>query len=842
MRRNAYGNRPKAITRRSFLASTAAVGALAATASLGCTSTQPQDQDPVEAEGQTQPAAQAPAPAPAAIEQTFINTCRGNCGGSCALKGLVRDGKLVSTMPIELPKEYEGFHQGCVKGLGNPLRVYGTHRITHPLLQTGERGSDQWEKVSWDEALSLVAEKFQAAFDANGPQSVALWTGAGDASGYLSGVPFNIANWAPGFYNGVGVSRFAQKTGVTMLGNGGDQAGMYMLFNVLSTPKHSSEDYRNAKTIVLWGSNPAEASLTKSNWYWICKARENGAKLIVVDPLYTSAAGHADSWLPIRVGTDAALMNAVSNYLIDNGLASMDYLKMHSVAPLLTKEDGAYLRLSDIGGAEAGTSEDVPLVWDETSQDAVAHSASAAPALSAPSEVEGFAVRTVYDLTRESIAECTVEFAAEECGLSVQAIVDFANALVENHPTFLSVDWGIEHTYNAFSLYYASAFLASVVGDANTPGGGYSAPNSSASTLFKGPASTNPAALAVEGALPTTVITGDYLVEILSTGTWAGQPYPITCLYIQAHNPLDNGNDPLGMVEAWKQLDFVVCAEQFMTTTAHYSDLVLPVTMSWETEEFNGTYMRQKAIEPTGEARSDFDIWCGIAKAMGLDDLYDKTAEEYLRELLDTPENREAGTDYDAYHEQGLIIGEYVYGETAGIEYNPLGRTQFYVEQFIPRDIQGLEFGPEDRMPAYRKAAEAYPDNPAREQYPLFGFSNHNNYHGQSMHAHSLWLDEYRTCKGDPYCLIHTSAAKERGIVTGDLVRAYNDHGSVVLRAVVTEGIQPESVNFPHGFFWDEFVEGFAQSLTAHVPDPQTCNANFNDFICQVEKYQGGAE
>ena len=841
MKENGNGQ-PRALTRRSFLASTlATAGAMAAASATGCTTIAPQQSTRTEAEASNSASNDVARTQPV-DEQVFINTCRGNCGGSCALQGLVRDGKLVSTMPIELPKEYEGMHQGCVKGLGNPLRVYGAHRLTHPLLQTGERGSDQWEKIGWDEAFSLIAEKFQAAMGENGPQSIALWTGSGDAAGYLSGVPFNIANWAPSFGNGVGVSRFAQKTGVTLLGNGGDQAGMYMLFFMLSTPKHSSEDYRNAKTIVLWGSNPAEASLTKSNWYWICKARENGAKLIVVDPLYTSAAGHADSWLPIRVGTDAALMAAVSNYLIDNDLADIDYLKTKSVAPLLTKEDGSYLRLSDLGRAEAGSEEDVPTVWDETSQEAVAHTSAADPALSAPAEVEGIAVRTVYDLTRESIAECTVEFAARECGLTEEQIKDLAHALVENHPTFLSVDWGIEHTYNSFSLYYASSLLASVIGDANTPGGGYSAPNRSASTLFKAPAATNPMGVTVDDPQPTTVITGDYLPDILESGQWAGNPYPISCLYIQAHNPLDNGNDPLGMVEAWRKLDFVVCAEQFMTTTAHYSDLVLPVTMSWEAEDFNGVFMRQKAIEPLGEARSDFDIWCGIAKAMGMEDLYDKTAEEYLRELLDTPENEAAGTDYDAYHDKGLIIGDYVYAETAGGEYNPLGRTQFYLEQFTPRDLQGISFDFKDRLPAYHKAAESYPDNPAREQYPLFGFSNHDNYHGQSMHAHSAWLDEFRTCEGEPFCRIHTNAAAERGIQTGDLVQAYNDHGSVVLRAVVTDGIQPESVNFPHGFFWDEFREGFAQSLTAHVPDPQTCNANFNDFICQVEKYQGGAE
>ncbi|MEG0322583.1 MAG: molybdopterin dinucleotide binding domain-containing protein, partial [Raoultibacter sp.] len=142
----------------------------------------------------------------------------------------------------------------------------------------------------------------------------------------------------------------------------------------------------------------------------------------------------------------------------------------------------------------------------------------------------------------------------------------------------------------------------------------------------------------------------------------------------------------------------------------------------------------------------------------------------------------------------------------------------------------------EDRLPCYKKSLEAYPDNPDREKYPLYGFSNHDLYHGQTLWAHNEWLDAFRTIDGKPFCRIHEDTAAERGIKTGDTVRIFNDHGTCVLKALVTKGIQKESVWVPHGFVWDEFEEGFAQSLTAYCPDPVTSNANFNDWICQVEK------
>lgn len=822
------------ITRRSFLTTTAlAAGAMATASMAGCSSVST-DESPETLSGTGQEAV-------APEEETFINACRGNCGGTCALRGTVREGKLVSVKPQELPRDYEGLEQGCVKGMASLARIYGEHRVTHPMKQTGGRGSGQWEQISWDEAIQLVAEKFTAAIEECGPKSLGIWSGAGNGSGYLNAAPVQIAHWMPTLSPGVGLTRFLKKTGATYFAGGGDVAGLYMIFYNLAIPKNSAEDFQNSKTIIAWGSNPADANLNRNAWHWLCKGRENGAKLITIDPLHTATAAHSDQWIPIRVGTDGALMCTLINYLVENDLADTEYLKTKSVAPLLTKSDGAYARLSDLGEAEVGSDEDVPLVWDDASQSLVAHDRAADPALSGARELNGETLRTTYDLALESIAPFTVEYAAQECGIDAETIVELAKQCVQDKATYFCVDWGIEHTYNCFRLYYCLALLASVCGCVGVPGGGYSAPNMNVTNAFTKPVTTDPAGCEIDNPADVTVLGGDWIVEIMNSGQWAGQDYPLKCLYIQSHNPLDNGCDPLQMVKAWENIDFVCVAEQFMTTTAHYCDLVLPVTMSWEQEDFNGTFMCQKAIEPAGECLSDFEIWTRIAKAMGYADLYEKTAEEYLREYLDTPENLEAGLGYDTYHEKGVIVGDYVYGEKCAEEYNPLGRTQFYVEQFVCVDPQGLEIPAMDRLPSYTKAAESFHDNPDREKYPLFGFSNHDVYHGQSLHAHNKWLDEFRMYEGSPYCRIHPEAAEARGIKTGDTVRCFNDHGYVVLKAVVTPGIQKESVWFPHGFFWDEFEDGFAQSLTGHHPDPQTCNANFNDFICEVEKYEGGA-
>ncbi|MDR1015494.1 MAG: molybdopterin-dependent oxidoreductase [Coriobacteriales bacterium] len=740
-------------------------------------------------------------------------------------------------------------HQnGCVKGHSNPLRLYATNRVLYPMRQTGERGSDNWEQVSWDEALSLVAEKFQAAIDEYGPESIGVWIGGGNSGGYITGAGTSAtygANSQPRVLTaGIAQERFVQTVGCTILTMSFDVAQLFFQFSVLQAPFNSIEDFQNSKTILLWGANPTDAQ--RAHWPFICKAKENGARLITIDPQYTNAAAHSDTWVPIRVGSDAAMALAMCNYIIDNDLVDYDYMRNKSVGPLLIKEDGRYLRLSDLGmdleeGSAGSDGEPTHLdsiaVYDEKTQTFGSSRTVADPALTGSFDADGTSVRTVYDLVLENLMPFTVEWAAEECGVPAAQIEEIAQVYATNKPALLSNNWGIEHTWNSWRVYLAFPLLASLTGNFGVPGSGYSSGfSSAASKLTKAPITNDWSDRTIADAKTNKVITGEYLYEIMETGTWAGEDFTIRCLYTLASNPLHSSLGATYLREAISKVDFVVVADPFMTDTAKWADLVLPVALSWESEDFIGTYMMQKAVEPAGECQTDFEIFKGIAEHMGYDDLYTKSAEEYLRAILDTPENIEAGVAYDDYKEKGIIFGEFEYAESVLPEFNPTGRTQFYLEEFEPRDDYGQEVRPIDRIPYYEHAYEAYQSNPLRERYPLFGLSYHDNYHAQGMFTHNPLLDEFRGYEGKPYMRIHEDAAAERGIRTGDAVRVFNDHGSCTLTAVVTKGIQAETVLMPHGWQEDEFIEGHPQQLTAMCLDPITSNDNFNDWLCQVEK------
>jgi molybdopterin-containing oxidoreductase family molybdopterin binding subunit len=144
-----------------------------------------------------------------------------------------------------------------------------------------------------------------------------------------------------------------------------------------------------------------------------------------------------------------------------------------------------------------------------------------------------------------------------------------------------------------------------------------------------------------------------------------------------------------------------------------------------------------------------------------------------------------------------------------------------------------------DRLPYYEHAYEAYADNPLREKYPLFGISYHDNYTGQTMHANVPWLNELRGLdgKGEPYTIIHETAAAERGIATGDTIRVFNDRGGFVCKALVSKGIREDTVNIPRGYEGSELQEGHLQSVTSiDARDKITNNDSHNDWLCQVEK------
>lgn len=831
----------KQLTRRSFLKTTAVAAGVATVAtSIGCT----------PGGGISGGGADQTTTTTMVEEKVFANWCRGNCGHqSCCLETKVREGKVVSTRIRPVKGKDLSIQPGCVKAPSNPQRIYGTHRLLYPMLQKGERGSDNWERISWDEAISMIAEKMQAAFDENGPESVGFLSSYSGNSGELSTVYYGYNNHVPEKRAacGVGPERFFRKTGITLFSPTGDLSSLFMN-GFLSLYGNSAEDAVNAKNIILI-SNPCDSIRTA--WSHVLEAKDKGSKLIVIDPRFSNSAAKADQWIPIRPGTDGAMWLAACNYIIDNDLIDYDYLRNKSIAPLLIKDDGTYLRLSDLGlplykkkDATTGTETEVDteVVYSAATGEFGSSFEITDPEVTGTFNANGINVKPIYDLVLETIKPYTVEFAAEECGLSVQIIENFAKTYADG-PSCIGINWGWQHYQNSWQALYGLGLMGSLTGNIGKPGAsiGYMASGAAASQ-FKKVTLNNKAVVEVANRKINKMASMGRLPEIVNSGKWLGEDYKLRMLWIAGANPLECGIGYEAQIEAWKKIDFVIVASEYMNDTALQASLALPVTMMFEAEDFSNGFMNQKAIEPVGESKSDFEIFVELAKAMGYNDLYDKDAEGYLREILDTEDNKVAGLGYDDFHENGVFYADEITRvESVMQESNATGRTLFFLENLVSNG-NGVEVTLKDRLPGYQHAYEAYASNPLREKYPLFGISYHDNYTGQSMHNHVSWLNELRGLEGtkgngEPYTIIHETAAAERGIKTGDKIRIFNDRGSIVTLALVSKGIREDTINIPRAYAGSEMIEGHLQSLTAiEAADKITNNDSHNDWLCQVEK------
>ncbi len=216
--------------------------------------------------------------------------CTVNCTSRCHLHGTVRDGKLIRVEPGNMPGR-PGYANACLRSMSYIKHVQDENaRVMHPMKRTGERGSGEFEQITWEQAIDIIAEKLNAVV-AKDPKNASFYSFTGDL-GKLS--------WeAP--------TRFAGCLGATtwdvegIMGDHGASMGMTMVFGT-HRGAHDSRDYLNSNLVICWGRNLADTHTSELRDY--VAARKNGAKVIVIDPRQCSTAAMADEWIGINPQTD----------------------------------------------------------------------------------------------------------------------------------------------------------------------------------------------------------------------------------------------------------------------------------------------------------------------------------------------------------------------------------------------------------------------------------------------------------------------------------------------------------------------------------------------------------
>lgn len=242
-------------------------------------------------------------------QQIFHNVCPRNCYETCGILSTVENGRLIK---VEGNPEH-GYTHGrlCAKGYAYTEYVYSPQRLKYPLRQF-PRGSGNWQRLSWKEALEMIASKIIDLHDRYGSN---LACGYNKYTGNL-GI---LHQATEGLFRGLG--SHTKPHGDFCLAAGED--GLY--YNRGKIQLRDPEEMAKAKAIVLWGVNPARTAIHQ--WNFINRARDKGAKLLVIDPLFTPTAAQGDIYLQIRPGTDGLLAMAALKYLEEQGLLDQDYIE-----------------------------------------------------------------------------------------------------------------------------------------------------------------------------------------------------------------------------------------------------------------------------------------------------------------------------------------------------------------------------------------------------------------------------------------------------------------------------------------------------------------------------------
>ncbi|ALC91313.1 dehydrogenase [Bacillus sp. FJAT-18017] len=242
----------------------------------------------------------------------YRNTCPRNCYGTCGILSHVKAGKLVKVTGDPA----HGFTRGrlCAKGYAYTQFVYNPHRLKYPMLQT-PRGSGNWKRISWDEALTIIADKM---IELNERYGSNLASGYNKYSGNLGLLHFATE----GMFNSIGPHTKPIGNPCALTGKNALERSFGGNFS--SIP----EEMAGSKLIVLWGANPAVTNVHQMKF--IYEARRSGAKLVVIDPVFTQTAKKADLYIQINPGTDMWLALGVAKLVYENGQASSSFLNGYS--------------------------------------------------------------------------------------------------------------------------------------------------------------------------------------------------------------------------------------------------------------------------------------------------------------------------------------------------------------------------------------------------------------------------------------------------------------------------------------------------------------------------------
>jgi anaerobic selenocysteine-containing dehydrogenase len=655
---------------------------------------------------------------------TVLKSSCFSCNHGCDASIHVKDGRVVKVEGDRSSPTTRGVL--CAKGLASRHLLYHPERIRHPLKRVGDRGAGTWQEISWDEALDTIAGKLRQIEAMYGKDAIILATGTS-------------RGWAPYF------NRFANAFHKQMVGPGYAQClwprfTAQLLLGIAPALECPDVLLHPDKTrcMLVWGTNPPNTSPIKASWMMDAKAL--GARLIVVDPLFSETAAKADLWLQLRPGTDAALALGMLNVIINNGLYDHDFVAR----------------------------------W-----------------------CDGF------EELRERVQEYPPEKAAEITWVAAERIVEAARVYAMTKPACLIECLATEQIPDTLSACLALGILASITGNIDMPGGNVlpmPRPVKAGDITLKHLLTKEDHENRLGSKEYPLLASPDGWCPVAHAPTvWrailTGEPYPIRAMYCQGSNPaLSYANSNL-VGKALRSLEFLAVADFFMTPTAELADIVLPVATWMERSSVQAFYqvtyddihLQQKAVE-VDACWSDYRIVNELARRLGFGELM-LGSEEELSDMMLQP----SGMTFEEFRKKGRYTVPYTYKKYEQTGFGTPGFQNLHASgkvELCPQKLKALGFDP---LPKHKEPFESPVSTPElAKDYPLILTTGRK----EAIYRHTELRNIPVLRQIIPECLIHINprTAKHLGIEQGDPVIVETLRGSMEANAYLTEGIDPRVV------------------------------------------------
>lgn len=506
------------------------------------------------------------------------------CFWRCGAVAEVADGKVVRVAGNPDHPLTKG--RLCARGNAGPELLYDNDRLKYPMVRIGQRGEGKFRRVSWEQALDLFAQKLTDLKTKYGPESVAFFP-HGVASGFFS--TFMKAYGTPNSAE----PAFAQCRGPR-------EVGYALTFGSgLNSPE--PVDLEESKLIILIGSHIGENVFT-SQVTAFAEGLSRGAKLIVVDPRFSTAAAKADYWLPIRPGTDTALLLAWINVLVAEGIYDRDYIEKYA---------------------------------------------------------QGFP-----DLAAH-VREFTPEWAEPITEISAKVIRETARTMGEAKPAVAlhpgrHVTWYGNDTQRARAM----AILTALTGSWGRKGGIF-LPTHIKTGKFVLPPFPKSERERADGAGTRYPLASEEqgLTNGLVDATVEGKPYPIKAWVVYGQNILESIPQQEKTLKAIEQLEFIAAVDILPMNYTNYADLVLPEATYLERFDMPAVVasakrpfvsVRQPAVEPMYDTKPGWWIAKQMAGRMGLGAYFPwETPEQYLAKVIEP-----MGIDVSVLRVRGAVAFE----------------------------------------------------------------------------------------------------------------------------------------------------------------------------------------